>query len=79
MEPVSINPTVLTPDIIISPSFEEPTNLSTKLGLKSTDEFGPFSDLRVLTSSVCPTTEEVNCLKESCHPGKCYHGEHHGR
>ena len=40
MEPVSVCPTVLTPDITISPSLAETTNLPIKLGFISHKAWG---------------------------------------
>lgn len=63
MEPVSIKPEVLTPPITISPLFDDPTNLLNRSVFVTEDTPGPSTELEI-TSSVCPTTEEVTRLKD---------------
>lgn len=63
IEPESIRPRVLSPQITISPSLAEPTNLCNKLGFDTSFDFGLPNILYELASSVCPLTEEVTGLK----------------
>lgn len=67
MEPESIKPIVLTPQMTMSPSLEEPTILSNKLDVEPLGTFGLFSELHVFTSPGRPSTEEVKSLKKHFH------------
>ena len=73
MEPESIKPKVFVPQTVISLSLDDPTILSSKLDFDLRSTFGLVTVLLAVTSSVCPTTEEVLHLMKKCLPEPCHH------